>query len=250
MRRGSSARRDGSSNTCVPPKPSPEAIRIAETVNQPFSLTIAYHGAGVLSLRQGDLSTAIPLLERGLGLCQAGSVSHVFAALAVALGVAYALCGRVAETLPLLEHVAGPSTSIRWPQYVSPFLWVGEASLLAGCLEDAMLLACRALEHACARKERGYQAHALWLRGEIAMHHEPPMVEQAEHDYRQALALAEELGMRPLLAHCHRGLGILCGRMGRRAQTRAALSTAIELYRALGMTFWLSRAETALTQMA
>ena len=74
----------------------------------------------------------------------------------------------------------------------------------------------------------------------------PPEVEQAEAHYRQALALAEELGMRPLQAHCHRGLGTLYGRVGRAEQARAALSTAIALYRAMEMTFWLPQAEAAL----
>ena len=53
-------------------------------------------------------------------------------------------------------------------------------------------------------------------------------VEQAEAHYRQALALAEELGMRPLQAHCHRGLGTLYAKIGRREQARAELSAAID----------------------
>ena len=39
--------------------------------------------------------------------------------------------------------------------------------------------------------------------------------------------------MRPLLAHCHRGLGTLYATSGQREQARAALSTAIEMYRAM-----------------
>jgi predicted RNA polymerase sigma factor len=66
---------------------------------------------------------------------------------------------------------------------------------------------------------------------------------------QQALALADALGMRPLQAHCHRSLGTLYGRMGRAQQARAALGTAIELYRAMEMTFWLPQAEAALAQV-
>jgi class 3 adenylate cyclase len=65
----------------------------------------------------------------------------------------------------------------------------------------------------------------------------------------QALALAEELGMRPLQAHCHHGLGTLYRQTGRDALARAALSTAIEMYRAMDMTFWLPAAESALTEV-
>ena len=92
------------------------------------------------------------------------------------------------------------------------------------------------------------EAYALRLLGEIAAHSVPPEVEPAEAFYRQALALADELGMRPLLAHCHYGLGILYNRIGRPEQARTELSAAIELYRAMEMTFWLERAEIALVQ--
>ena len=77
----------------------------------------------------------------------------------------------------------------------------------------------------------------------------PPDAEPAEAHYQQALALADELGMRPLVAHCHLGLGTLYA-TGQRQQARAALTAAIDLYRAMDMTFWLPRAEAALTQVA
>ena len=86
------------------------------------------------------------------------------------------------------------------------------------------------------------------LQGEVTAHREPPEAEQVETHYRQALALTEELGMRPLQAYCHLGLGSLYGKMGRREQARAHLSTTIELYRAMDMTFWLPQAEAALAQ--
>ena len=54
--------------------------------------------------------------------------------------------------------------------------------------------------------------------------------------------------MRPLQAHCHHGLGTLYAATSQREQTRAALSTAIALYRAMDMTFWLPQAEAALAQ--
>ena len=77
----------------------------------------------------------------------------------------------------------------------------------------------------------------------------PPDAAPAEAHYQQALALAEELGMRPLVAHCHLGLGRLYGQTGRREAARAALATAIDLYRAMDMTFWLPQAEAALAQV-
>jgi tetratricopeptide (TPR) repeat protein len=227
-----------------------EALRLAEAFNQPFSLAVAYHGAGVLALRQGDLPRAIPLLERGLGLCQAEGISSWFPALSVALGVAYALCGRIAETLPLLEQALRQS-AMRWPVSVcgSAFLWTAEAYLLVGHLEEATTAAGRALDHARNCSERGYQAQALRLLGDIAAHREPPETEPAEAHYRQALALADELGIRPLQAHCHLGLGTLYAKIERGESARTELSAAVALYRAMDMTFWLPQAEAALAQV-
>jgi hypothetical protein len=67
--------------------------------------------------------------------------------------------------------------------------------------------------------------------------------------YRQALVLAEALGMRPLQAHCHRGLGRLYAATGQPEPTRMALSMALEMYRAMDMTFWLPQTEAALAQV-
>src|SRR5438046_4073749 len=105
--------------------------------------------------------------------------------------------------------------------------------MLAGRLEEAYTLAERALAHAREHQERGHQAYALRLLGDIAVRRGPPDVAQAEPYYQQALNLAEELGMRPLQAHCHLGLGILYTKFGRPEQARAELSVAIALYRAM-----------------
>ncbi len=103
--------------------------------------------------------------------------------------------------------------------------------------------------YARTHQERGHEAYALRLLGDIATHRDPPEVEEAEASYRQALALAEELGMRPLQAHCHLGLGTLYAKTGQREQAHAELSAAIDLYRAMDMTFWLPQAEAALAQV-
>jgi len=127
-------------------------------------------------------------------------------------------------------------------------LSLGEAHLLAGRFQDAQALAERAQTLARERQERGDQAYALRLLGDIAARHEPPDIVQAEAHYQQALALAEGLGMRPLQAHCHRSLGTLYSQTGRAALARAALSCAIAMYRAMNMIFWLPIAEATLAQ--
>jgi tetratricopeptide (TPR) repeat protein len=126
---------------------------------------------------------------------------------------------------------------------------LSEALLLVGRVDEASTLAGRLLEFSRTQIGRGYQAHAHRLLGEVAMQREPLDVDQAAGHYRQALALAEDLGMRPLQAHCHLGLGTLYARSGQLQQAHGELSAATELYRTLDMTFWLPQVEVALAQL-
>jgi len=227
-----------------------EAVRIAETANHLDMFVTACSCVAAAYLRKGDFSRPIPLLERGLELCRTGVNPRAFAGLAAALGTAYARAGRAGEALPLLAQ-AVESTVLRQAfRSATPFLWVSEAYLLTGDLEEASQFARRALEHARAHHERGNQAWALWLLGEIVARREPSEVESAVTSFHQALALARELGMRPLQAHCHRGLGTLYARVGRQEPAGTELSAAIALYRAMEMTCWLPQAEAALAQQA
>jgi hypothetical protein len=122
--------------------------------------------------------------------------------------------------------------------------------LWAGRLAEAHTLAERALALALEHQERGHQAYVLRLLGEIAAQRHPAKVGPAATYYQEGLALAEELGMRPLQAHCHRGLGMLYAKTDQRQQAYTELSTAIALYRAMEITFWLSQAEAALMQVS
>jgi tetratricopeptide (TPR) repeat protein len=227
-----------------------EGVRMAEAVEHPLSLAQAYAAAGLVSLRQGDFLKAIQRLERGLHVCQATHLPLFFPRLASALGLAYTRAGQLAEGLALLEQAVEQSAAMQIVAWHALWLiYLSEGYRLAGRLEEAAQHAMRALELVRTHQERGHQAYALRLLGEITLHQEPPEVEAAETSYRQALSLAEELGMRPLVAHCHRGLGSLYVKTGQQEQARTALSTAIELYRAMDMTFWLSQAEAALAQV-
>jgi hypothetical protein len=88
------------------------------------------------------------------------------------------------------------------------------------------------------------------LLGEIVARRAPLEHDQAEEYYRQVLTLAEELGMRPLLAHCHLGLGTLYAKTGQHEQARVTLLTVTDLYRAMDMTFWLSQVEAVFARVA
>jgi tetratricopeptide (TPR) repeat protein len=163
------------------------------------------------------------------------------------LGAAYTLAGRIANAVPLLTQALEQSIATEMVVTQTPCrVSLGEAQLLVGHLEEAHALAEHALAFARAHQERGNEAYALRLLGEIAARRDPLESAQAVLYYQQALALTDELGMRPLMAHCHLGLGILYSRIGRREPARAELSTALTLLRSMGMTFWLPQAEAAL----
>ncbi len=126
-------------------------------------------------------------------------------------------------------------------------IWLSEAYLLAGREADARAAAQRALGLARQHKERGHEAYTLRLLGEIAAREDPLDIGKAENHYRQALALAEELGMRPLIAHCHVGLGKLYRRIrqfDRRAEEH--LTNGVTMMREMEMGLWLQRAEAEL----
>jgi tetratricopeptide (TPR) repeat protein len=118
--------------------------------------------------------------------------------------------------------------------------------LAAGRIDEAASHAREALALTRRLGARGSEAHALSLLGDVAA---AAGAGDADAHYREALALATELGMRPLVAHCHHGLGTLYATIGQREQACAALATAIDLYRAMDMTFWLPQAEAALAQL-
>jgi tetratricopeptide (TPR) repeat protein len=116
-------------------------------------------------------------------------------------------------------------------------------------MNEALAAAMQALDLSRKHRERGWQAHALRLLGDLLGQRDLPQLQVAEEHFRQALALAEELGMRPLVAHCHHGLGTLYTKIGGQEEARAELSAAAELYRAMEMIFWLTRAQKLLVQM-
>jgi tetratricopeptide (TPR) repeat protein len=223
-----------------------EAVRIAMALDHPHTLIHAFLDLGGVYLRKGEFQKAIPALERALELVQTRDFPIFFLGTAARLGLSYVLSGRIDDALPLLERATEHAASDKLLTYPVPAQWIGlvaEAYLLTGRVEEG--LAERSLNLARARKERGNEAWSLRLLGEIASRREPPDVERAEGSYRQALALAEELGMRPLVAHCHLGLGKLYRRTGKRVQAQEHLAIATTMYREMGMTYWLEKAEIA-----
>jgi class 3 adenylate cyclase/tetratricopeptide (TPR) repeat protein len=227
-----------------------EAVRIAEALDHPFSLVWACLGLAYLDSLRGELRQAAGLLERAVAQCRDWNITFYTPIATACLGHVYAWSGRLEEGISLLQQglTAFASADIGFFHSIS-LVQLGEAYLLADQVADARACADRAVRLARERGERGHEAWALRLLGDIAPHQSRPDVATAEGHYAAAMALADELSMRPLAAHCHRGLGTLYAKIGGTEHARAELSTAIDLYRAMAMTFWLPQAEAALAQV-
>jgi len=91
------------------------------------------------------------------------------------------------------------------------------------------------------------EGQLLRLLGDIAAHLDRFEVDTAEAHYRQALA--EDLGLRPLMAHCHLELAALYRRAGTRQEAREHLTTAGTRFGEMDMRYWLEQAEAELKEL-
>ncbi len=158
------------------------------------------------------------------------------------LGQTMAEVGRFAEGIALATEAVLAVVRTD-PDQIAPSGMLAESCFLAGCTDEARDLAPQELEFARAQKARGREAWVCHLLAELAARSELPEAEAAETRYRQALTLASERGMHPLVAHCHLGIGKLYRRTGKRDQAQEHLTTAITMYREMDMRFWLEQAE-------
>ena len=232
--------------------PIREAMHIAEEAGHVYSLLFPLFGLGVLKLDQGDFVGAVAPLERGLSFCRTREVPILLHDFAWALGGAYCGTGRHAEGVALMEDaIRGfADQNLRWSWWAGRAGALGGAYLLHGRLADATRIAQDGLAVARQREERAVEGHLLRLLGDITAHPDLFEVDAAEAHYRQALALAEGLGLRPLIAHCHLGLGKLYRRTDKRQEAQEHLTTATKMYLEMDMRFWLEQAETEIQTLA
>jgi tetratricopeptide (TPR) repeat protein len=223
-----------------------EAIRIAEPTGHVWSTTLAYAAAGGVYLTKGDWATARPLLERQIALSAASGFKFFLSLGTVNLALVLAALGEYDEALRRLVEGEG-LIARRGPQGGSLYRNLARAALLLGRIDDAQRLGVRAMEQAHTRL--GEAAHARKILADIAMHPDRFDRESAESSYRAALALAEPRGMRPLVAHCHAGLAKLYRRTDKHQQADEHLAAATTMYRDMGMTYWLEKAEAEMREL-
>ena len=220
-----------------------ESIRIAQGADHPPTLIEAHGALGGVSLERGDLHTALRVFEQGVALLRARGFGD--ANMLSGLGYAYTLSGRLSEGLLLLEEAAGIEGSISAMGLgrAVRISRLAEAYLLAGRTDEALDQARSAVDLAREHKERANEAAGLRVLAETMASGDPLDAKVAGEQYTASLALAKRLGMRPLIAHCHLGLGKLHARTDKLQEAQEQLRNAAAMYREMGMQFWLERAE-------
>jgi class 3 adenylate cyclase/tetratricopeptide (TPR) repeat protein len=216
---------------------SVRAVRTADELDHPGGQTFAYAlHASVLGL-QGQLSEAAEWARRGVQLGEAHAVFAFIAAAQSAYGWVQAWMGRSADGLDYLERAITLQETLGLKMHVALFYCrLAEGALLASDVEGAHDAASKAHELSGALGERGSQADAVRLLGEIALRRGD--LDEAAGFYGRALNLATTLGMRPLAAHTCAGLARLSARRGDRSAARRHLQEALAMYGAMRMTFW------------
>jgi DNA-binding NtrC family response regulator/tetratricopeptide (TPR) repeat protein len=220
-----------------------EAMQLAESTQHAFPIGLVCFALSTLHLLQGDWTNARLTIERVITVTSAGNIvlhlDHAVGWRALVLAQAGDNTGALNSLQEAERRFAEHATR----GFVGLLGWsyqlLGRAQLLLGSPDEAERLG------ECARrfsqKHPGFDAHALHLLGDIATHPDRLHAESGEAHYRKALALAEPRGMRPLVAHCHLGLGKLYARSGREEHAEEHFSTAAKMYREMNMGFWLEK---------
>ncbi len=220
-----------------------EALRIAKEVGHPFNLAHIYYDLGYFYGLRGELKQAVDTLDKAFALIREWRLTYLSPFIMGFLGHVLALSGRVEEGTSLLRQAVSDYESMGLGLFRSLVrVQLGEALFLAGHVEDALVATERALALARKRAERGHEAYALRLLGDIAAHPDVPETEAAQARFGEALALAEKLGMRPLEAHCELGLARVHRREGRGQEADEHIGKAAAMYADMGMRLWHERA--------
>jgi class 3 adenylate cyclase/tetratricopeptide (TPR) repeat protein len=227
-----------------------EGAHSGATIDSPYHRLGITLGQSYPSLMRGEIARTIPLLEEGVACARATNIPTWLVGFLAMLGFAYAHSGRVTDGLALLDEGVSLAETKNWSGRSIFLALQSEALLLAGRPDEARRAASRGLEGARPRRERGAEVWNLRALGDVAAHGEPPDVVAAEGYFQQALALAKELGMRPLVARCHAGLAKLYRRTGKQQEAEEHLSIATTMFREMGMTYWLEKAETERKELA
>jgi tetratricopeptide (TPR) repeat protein len=228
--------------------PAQAAIQIAEATHRPLAIVWAHRAAGNVQVAKGSWATARLLFEHAIEVAREGQLGldlpgllAVSALVLACLGESGNAMSRAQDAERLLDRLRA---RLRWAGVF--YLYVGMSYLRLGRLDAVERVLPCVLE--AAQHYAWIQPGVLHLQGEVAAHSDRLRPEEGEDRYYRALAMAEARGMRPLVAHCHLGLGKLYRQTGQSEQAREHLATAVAMYREMGMRFYLEQAEMATTE--
>jgi tetratricopeptide (TPR) repeat protein len=228
-----------------------DAIRFASGTAHAYSVSAGWLHLGWIQLIQSRFDDSVASLEKGFEIARTAGFRFLIALHSPQLGTAYKFTDRSDDAFAVLDHglqesrALGLGLSEAWNR-----LRRAEVLLVCGRLDEAAEEGHHALEHARGFRLRGLTAEALLLLGNLHAAADRPAIGDAETSYSDALALGGELGLRPLIAHCHLGLGKLSRRRQRIEQAREHLTTAAAMYRSMDMPYWLRRAEAEMREVA
>jgi class 3 adenylate cyclase/tetratricopeptide (TPR) repeat protein len=220
-----------------------EALLFAEETQHPHTIGFAQFAGTVLHLSQGDWARARSLAEQWINTCLALQTPSLLPWAVASSAWALAQIGETSEALSRVreaEERLERQAAREIGQHRSwAYAVLGRACLLLGRLDEARSLGHRAVES--SQRHPAFTANALHLLGDVMTHPDQLDAENGAGHYRQALALAELHGIRPLIAHCHFGLGKLYRRIGKPEEARENLTAATTMYREMEMEFWLKQ---------
>ncbi len=222
-----------------------DAVSLADAIGHPFVRVFADLGLGIARLRQGELEKATARLDAAVGLCEEGQFGLLEGFASAPLGLTRACTGAIDTGRGLIERAlerdTGKTLFVTRPLHLA---YLAEATLLSGAHTEAERHAAHALTLAGEQGSRLAEAHARRVKADVAAAIRDTTA--AEEGYKSGLHLGEELGMRPLVAHCHLGLGKLYRQTGNRQEGQEHLATAATMYREMDMRFWVEQAEAVL----
>jgi len=217
-----------------------EATAIAESTRHLDTIQWACYALGIAELDRGEPDSAIGPLERALSICRTTELPVYVPRAAAALGHAYVLAGRV-EGVALVAAAAAGSRTTSFRNIQARILArLAEVSVLTDKAREGIEHATNALALARGHGERGAEAHAL--RALAAAYAKEARFPEARESYEAALVLADELGMRGIVAFCHFGLGTISRAAGADDVAERHLVTAHDAFERLGMTRWHQKA--------
>ena len=223
-----------------------DAIEVATNADQAYSLAAAYLGMGQIHVTLGNCAEAIPVLEGAAELCKTSGLLLIEKPTTALLSLAYASEGWLSDALSLVASCLPTDRKLIIFDTPTSVAASGYVYLLAGKVGEAEHVAISTMQLVDQHGYRGNQAKLAQLLGDIYASYSLPKADKAIDYYNQAISLANELQMKPLIAQCNRSLGLLYKGNQNYEKASPYLAHAVQLFSDMEMNQWVVRAEQEL----